>query len=162
VVVVVGKNLPVGKGVLRADRLSGQAEVGQPCVSQRFWKSLDDHEKEDWLSNPIPEDAEVLKVQKRVATGDHSQRAGELASAATHRTGTAQGPVPDLDRRALVETLKQLDPSDFASVVTRIPGAARYVSRHGTVPEQAAELFRWAESPTGPGLDAIREALNFR
>jgi hypothetical protein len=34
------------------------------------------------------------------------------------------------------------------------------VSRYGTVPEQAAELVRWAESPTGPGLFAVeREVL---
>ena len=33
------------------------------------------------------------------------------------------------------------------------------VSRHGTVPEQAAELIRWAEGPTGPGLAAVEEAF---
>jgi class 3 adenylate cyclase len=68
IVVVVGENLPVGKGVLRADRLSGLAEVGQPCVSQRFWKLLDDHEKENWLSEPMSEDTEALKVRKRPYT----------------------------------------------------------------------------------------------
>jgi hypothetical protein len=50
----------------------------------------------------------------------------------------------------------------MALLVTLVEGAASHVSRHGTVPEQAAELFRWAESSTGPGLDVIREALNFR
>jgi hypothetical protein len=40
-----------------------------------------------------------------------------------------------------------------------VEGAASHVSRHGTVPEQAAELIRWAESSTGPGLAAIREGL---
>ena len=37
--------------------------------------------------------------------------------------------------------------------------AAAHVSRHGTVAEQVAELIRWAESPTGPGLAAIEEAF---
>jgi class 3 adenylate cyclase len=67
IVVVVNANHPVGKGVLRADRLSGLAEVGQPCVNQRFWRSLDDHEKEDWLPSPIAEDVEGLRLQKQKA-----------------------------------------------------------------------------------------------
>lgn len=67
-----------------------------------------------------------------------------------------------VDRAALVRTVSGLSPGDMALLVTLVEGAASHVSRHGTVPEQAAELFRWAESPTGPGLDAIREALNFR
>src|SRR5262249_11106766 len=46
-----------------------------------------------------------------------------------------------------------------AEFVTLIEGAARQIGRHGTVPEQAAELIRWAESSTGPGLEAIRRAL---
>ncbi len=43
--------------------------------------------------------------------------------------------------------------------MTAIEGAAARVSRHGTVPEQAAELIRWAESSKGPGLAAIEEAF---
>jgi hypothetical protein len=42
--------------------------------------------------------------------------------------------------------------------VTALPGAAAYVSRNSTVPEQVAELLRWAEGPTGPGLDQLRAA----
>jgi len=68
------------------------------------------------------------------------------------------GRPPAADRTSLVRTLSRLDPSDMATLVTVIEGAA-HVSRHGTVPEQVAELVRWTESPTGPGLDAIREAL---
>ena len=68
-----------------------------------------------------------------------------------------------VDRAALVRTVSGLSPSDMALLVTLIDGAASHVSRHGTVPEQAAELIRWAESSTGPGLAAIQEALaNFR
>jgi hypothetical protein len=62
-------------------------------------------------------------------------------------------------RLALVRELIGLAPTDLATVVTSIPGAATHVSRHGTVPEQVAELVRWAESSTGPGLTPVEEAL---
>ena len=63
------------------------------------------------------------------------------------------------DRVALVRDLSGLAPSDWAVLVTSIPGAASQVSRHGTVPEQVAELVRWAESPTGPGIAAVEQAF---
>src|SRR5271157_4568874 len=66
---------------------------------------------------------------------------------------------PAMDRPTLVRTLTDLTPADFAILIAMIPGAARQVSRQGTVPEQAAELIRWAESSTGPRLAAIEEAL---
>ena len=47
----------------------------------------------------------------------------------------------------------------MAQLVTFVEGAASHVSRHGTVPEQAAELIRWAESSKGRGLVGIQEAL---
>ena len=64
-----------------------------------------------------------------------------------------------MDRLTVVMTLEELAPADFEAIVAAIPGASRNVSRHGTIPEKAAELVRWAESPTGPGLDAIRRRL---
>jgi hypothetical protein len=64
-----------------------------------------------------------------------------------------------IDRTRLVETLERLAPADFASVVTRILGAAAHISRHGTIPEHVAELVHWAEGPTGPGLIALENAL---
>ncbi len=64
-----------------------------------------------------------------------------------------------MDRATLVRTLTDLTPADFATLIVMIPGAARQVSRQGTVPEQAGELIRWAESSKGPGLAAIEEAL---
>ena len=64
-----------------------------------------------------------------------------------------------VDRTALVQTVSRLSPSDMDLLVSLIDGAASHVSRHGTVPEQAAELIRWAESSTGPGVVAIQEAL---
>src|SRR4051794_29023401 len=69
----------------------------------------------------------------------------------------------NVDRVALVRTISGLSPSDLALLVSLIADAATHVSRHGTIPEQAAELIRWVESPTGPGLAVIEEALaNFR
>ena len=156
VVVVLDKNLPVGKGVLRADRLSGLAEVGQPCVNQRFWKSLDDHEKEDWLSDPIPEDTDALKVRKRAVTGQHLQPAEEFASGPTHQTGTARGPVLGSERGTLVAFLSGLAPSSWATYLASIPRAAASVSHNLPIPEQVGQLVRWAESPEGPTLELLR------
>ena len=75
-------------------------------------------------------------------------------------TPRSAAPLAPSDRRALVNTVSRLSPSDMALLVTLVVGAASHVSHGGTVYEQAAELIRWAESPTGPGLSAIREALN--
>jgi hypothetical protein len=76
---------------------------------------------------------------------------------------TSAAPAQPVNRAALVRTVSGLSPSDLAQLVTLIEGAATHIGRHGTVPEQAADLIRWAESSTGPGLAAIQEALaNFR
>ncbi len=56
-------------------------------------------------------------------------------------------------------TLRALDPTGFESIVASIPDASRQVGWEGTIPEKAAKLVRWAESPTGPGLDVIRKPL---
>jgi hypothetical protein len=62
-------------------------------------------------------------------------------------------------RLALVRELSGLAPADLATLIATISGAATHVSRHGTTPEHAAELIRWAESSTGPGLGTIEEAV---
>jgi tetratricopeptide (TPR) repeat protein len=62
-------------------------------------------------------------------------------------------------RLALVQNLSRLTPADWAILVALIPGAAAHISRHGTTPEQVAELLRWAESPTGLGLGTIERAF---
>jgi hypothetical protein len=72
---------------------------------------------------------------------------------------TPAAPPRALDRTTLVRTVSGLSPSDMALLVTLVEGAASHISRQGTVPEQAADLIRWAESPTGPGLEAIRRAI---
>jgi hypothetical protein len=69
---------------------------------------------------------------------------------------TSTGPI---DRATVVRTVSGFAPSDMAEFVTSIEGAARHISRHATVPEQAADLIGWAESSTGPGIDAIRRAF---
>ena len=63
-------------------------------------------------------------------------------------------------RLALVRELSNLAPADWVTLVAAIEGAASHISRHGTVAEQVAELVRWAEGSTGPGLGAIQEAYD--
>jgi hypothetical protein len=65
-----------------------------------------------------------------------------------------------VDRAMLVRTVSGLSHNDLAQVVIMVEGAAPHVSRHGTVPEQTAYLFKWAESPAGPGLESIERAFN--
>ena len=75
---------------------------------------------------------------------------------ATPTTGERAGVA---DRLAFVRDLCGLAPADWAMLVAVLPGAATHIGRHGTVPEQAADLIRWAESSTGPGLEAIGKAF---
>jgi len=112
-----------------------------------------------------PRDEGFVDVARGVREAVRSLRANTSGSSAR---GTHPGTVPSLfpgrvpasDRASLVRALAQLDPTDMVMLVTMIEGAARHVSDHGTVPEQAGELVRWAESPTGPKLAAIQEALD--
>jgi hypothetical protein len=62
-------------------------------------------------------------------------------------------------RLELVIELSRLAPPDWNILVTAIEGAANRISHRGTIPEQVAELIRYLESPIGPGLAAIEEAL---
>jgi hypothetical protein len=68
-------------------------------------------------------------------------------------------PLLTLDRLTFVKTLAGLSPSDFQFLLITIPDAARHVSRQGTIPEQVAELIRWAEGSTGPGIGAVQQAF---
>jgi len=68
-------------------------------------------------------------------------------------------PVSMPKRVVLVRDLGRLAPADWSTLVSGIEGAGAHISRQGTVAEQVAELIRWAESPTGPGLAAIEEAF---
>jgi len=62
-------------------------------------------------------------------------------------------------RGDLVRDLSGLSPSDWAILVASIEGAAANVSHNLPIPEQVAQLVRWAESPTGPELDAIEKTF---
>lgn len=64
-----------------------------------------------------------------------------------------------MDRSTFVKTLGALSPSTLDLFVASVENAASHVSRHGTVAEHAAELVRWAESSTGPGLATLQEAF---
>jgi hypothetical protein len=63
-----------------------------------------------------------------------------------------------LERVALVRDLSGLAPVDWATLVAAIEGAGPQVSSRVPVAEQVAELVRWAEGTTGPGLVTVGEA----
>lgn len=103
----------------------------------------------------------IREVVKGLKSGAQSPLTPAQPAPVVTPTPVAQAPT--VDRAALVQTVSGLSSGDFAQLVTLIAGASSHVSRHGLVSEKAAELFDWAESRTGPGLAAIREALgNFR
>jgi hypothetical protein len=90
------------------------------------------------------------------------QRAGPVAKLVPPQpvpAASPTSPLPAMNRLTFVRTLGALSPPDFDMLVTAIPNAAQQVSRQGATAERAAELFRWAESPTGSGLRAIEVAL---
>jgi hypothetical protein len=107
-------------------------------------------------ATPVLNCREGVDPEQVVLLGpDDAAAMPRAAEPAAKRPGERAG-APD--RLGLVRNLSNLAPSDWSVLVTMIPGAASHVSRQGTVTEQVAELVRWAESPTGPGLAAIQEA----
>jgi hypothetical protein len=101
----------------------------------------------------------IREVAESMGHGGTGRASSNPPRTSASASTTPTAPTPGLDRMALVRKIGGLSPPDFATVVTLIPGAAPQVSRHGTVPEQAAELIRWVESSAGPGLDVLRRAL---
>jgi len=55
--------------------------------------------------------------------------------------------------------MSDLAPTDWARLMTSIEGAAAHVSHNLPIPEQVAQLVRWAESPNGPKLAAVEKAF---
>jgi serine/threonine protein kinase len=72
--------------------------------------------------------------------------------------GPAKG-LRTMDRPTFAKTLGALAPPTLDLFVASLDDAAVHLDYHGSVPEKAAELIRWAESPTGPGLEAIKRAF---
>ena len=105
----------------------------------------------------------IREVAESLAAGASNPPTPTARPSTSVPTAAAAKVTSSLDRTSLVRTVSGLSPSDMAKVLMFIEGAAAQVGRHGTVSEQAADLTRWAESSTGPGLEAIQRALeNFR
>jgi hypothetical protein len=130
-------------------RLQALPQDGKPVTS---WKNRDEAFTD--VARGIRE------VVKSLTSGSQKP---PVPSPTVPVAATSAGPAQPFDRAALVRRVSGLSPSDMALLATLIEGAATHIGRHGTVPEQAADLIRWAESSTGPGLAVIQEALaNFR
>jgi pimeloyl-ACP methyl ester carboxylesterase len=106
-----------------------------------------------------PESPEVLLAVKPLASLEAEEtNPPPLVPSAKVATPRAAQPRA-VDRVTLLRLVSRLSDSDMALLVSLVEGAGSRVSRHATVPEQAAELIRWAESPTGRGLAVIQEAF---
>ena len=81
----------------------------------------------------------IREAVKALASGTQaSQTPAQPVPAVTWPAGRPR----TIDQSTLVLELGELDHADWASLVAMIPRAAKHVSRHGTVPEQVAELVR--------------------
>ena len=128
-------------------RSVGEAfELGRAAL---LLESIPEDQTPELLTRPGVDAAGLVLIPPLVVARPGAEKA--VAKGPGERRG-----VPN--RPALVRELSGLTPADWAILVATIPGAETQVSRHGTVTEQVAELVRWAESPTGPGLMTIAEA----
>jgi CHAT domain len=162
---VVGMNKPIGDAAAIAFAASFYRAIGfGRSVQEAF-----DLGKVALLLDGIAEDqTPELFVRKGVDAATLSlivspSKPGEDVVPRRGGGDSSTKPLPTMDRITFVNTLAGLDPADFELLVATIPDAARHVSRHGTIPEKVAELIRWAEGSTGPGIEAVQEAYrNFR
>jgi hypothetical protein len=118
-------------------------ELGKAAL---LLEGIPEDQTPELLTRPGVEAAELCLIAPPAAAGPDAG-----APAAKAAVG-----VPG--RLALVRELSNLAPADWATLVAAIRGAGSHISRVGTVAEQVAELVRWAESSSGPGLGAIQEA----
>jgi len=157
---VVGMNKPIGDDAAMVFAASFYRAIGfGRSVQEAF-----DLGKVALLLEGIPENkTPELFVRKDVDASTLSLVGPSSKPAAAdmpNRRGgeTSTSPLSTMDRLTFVKTLTALSPSVFEPLVASIPDADRHVSRQGTIPEKVAELIRWAESSTGPGIDAVKEA----
>jgi TIR domain len=152
--------------------------AGTARVIPVILRSVDWHTASFGKLQALPKDGKPVDTWRNrdTAFADVARGIREVATSLAAAPTTAapgrpsqRGPIPAaerasaIDRTLLVRTLSRFSPGDWAEFVTLIEGGATHVSRLGTVPEQVAELIRWAESPTGPGLGVIQDTLeNFR
>ena len=136
------------------DRFTVKIAVAQSS-SHRFRATVRDITGLALQSLPIEMKCFVPRSQERRVARAISPAAGQSLKIAG---GDPARSFQSMDRATFVKTLCALSPSDFDSFVASIENAATHISRHGTVPEKAAELIRWAESSTGPGFATIQDA----
>jgi hypothetical protein len=158
---VVGMNKPIGDAAAIVFAASFYRAIGfGRSVQEAF-----DVGKVALLLEGIPEDqTPELFVRKGVDAATLSlvvppSTPGDDVSPRRGGGDSSTKPLLSMDRLTFMKTLSRLSPADFEVLAATIPDAARQVSRQGTIPEQVAELVRWAESPTGHGLAAIRKAF---
>jgi hypothetical protein len=92
------------------------------------------------------------------STQNRFGQAVQSVAPAERRGETSTKPLPTMDRSSFLRTLADLTPADFELFVATIPNAAPQISRQGTISEKVAELIRWVDSSTGPGIGAVQEA----
>ncbi len=158
---VVGMNKPIGDAAAIIFAASFYRAIGfGRSVQEAF-----DLGKVALLLEGIPEDhTPELFVRKGVDAATltlvvpPSSKSAEDVVPRQRGGESATKPLPTMDRLTFVRALAGLTPADFELFVATIPNAAPHISRQGTVSEKVAELIRWAESSTGPGIDAVQDA----
>lgn len=93
-VVVIAGNLPVGSGILRADRLSAYPGNWQMCVNTAFWEDRTDRDKKQWRSEKHESDDDAHLLWPTTVLGEKRPSPDSLEQKpALELTGGASAPV---------------------------------------------------------------------
>ena len=110
-VVVIGGDLPVGTGVLRADQLSGHPANWQLCVNDDFWEGRPEEVTCEWSAEPVPEDTDALLLERSASDASGEPKAS-----------------PDVQAPSLADTPPPADGADHTARLAEddaVPGPAQ-------------------------------------
>jgi class 3 adenylate cyclase len=164
-----------GTAIANAVRLEGACRTGEVLISPDTWGDLPKAMRKLY--------GDQVEVKGKRGERFRAHRRKVVDPAPWDPNAPSPNPVPEpheeaamrpavkpttpVDRTELLIALYDLSPTDLAKLVTTLPGASAQVTKNAPVPDQVAELIRWAESSSGPGLVhlydvATRVLPNFR
>lgn len=117
-IAVVPGCLPVGTGVLRAERCSLFPPAGRICLDRGFWEeTVPSREKESWKPVPVEKDPRAFVLAPRGGDDDWAEIAARAALAeASESVRRSLEQFPEL-KRILTSSLKRGD-SDDAKIIS--------------------------------------------
>jgi class 3 adenylate cyclase len=126
--VIVGDNLPVGTGVLRADELSGKPETWDICVSTDFWGELPESVKREWIATPVADDEHALLIHSEIQ-GNAEPVAPSSATTDTDTDAGGQADETVYGEEELGELQRRVA-AKVAKIIGEKAGMFHWVGRH--------------------------------